>query len=688
MQAIPSPSFAKIPTFHALRELELIGRGVHRRVIMQNGERTYQMEISAHNQKKTHNLFHALVTESKSFTHPNSSLASRVHDMADQIEEVLLPQKGTLSSDVFYKMVTAISSKLISIKILVHIDAALTSVYALMQKRLKAFEAFGYSHQQTGTEESLNAKQAVDRAIAAMPKLLTLITLNERDFSFQLNISELTRDFTSFNYDQTANEFDQAMLDIASLFTFDPASGIITTNAIIPKTLVMKMMCSADKAVELIGQLLFVCRICQQEVFEEDLQYLMAQPLLLQLCPFQMQMGRYLFPTTSTQKPPRTTCEVEEKTGPLPWAQGKEQSSAPFLRTLIMKRDAYVAQHKPFITVLLSPADCEDFTGYEANEPCSYYDLVLRIEKVVARFLPPHLKPQGDSDRGIKGLLEHITPLLNESTFKTNWKPIDMDGNGFCPSAETLHQVISNFSSLCKITEDPHPSPVLVQPMKKKGTAQNKKTSLLPQKVTSLPDDCMPIPQAQTETAVTPSLPDPMTASLQTTQVLKASLNIADRVSVWFHPSDKKAGIRARGMIQENPFIQEKMLITHRFPEDILLLSLNPHFSKKTAWKHNLEHTLYQSCILIDEKKYILEATVDAKEILYHLCAKPIAKWQDYFLPSSEFPSLSQDTKYYAKTPQVSPLTTKLSWMENGNIQFPFEDRRYELIRLYTPLYS
>ncbi|NDE82544.1 MAG: hypothetical protein EB051_02865 [Chlamydiia bacterium] len=80
----------------------------------------------------------------------------------------------------------------------------------------------------------------------------------------------------------------------------------------------------------------------------------------------------------------------------------------------------------------------------------------------------------------------------------------------------------------------------------------------------------------------------------------------------------------------------------------------------------------------------MLEATVDPQSVLYHLCAKPIAKWQDYFLTSSDFPTLSQQIEESLAGPKALS-TTQLCWSKEGNAQFTFEDKTYELIQLYTP---
>lgn len=665
-----SSMFQEIRNFPALSELLDMEKTVRRKVIMTHGARVFQIDIVPSNQKKIHDLFHQLALQCKEFQGESPSIAERVHDLGLNIEKVLICHGTGLSSESFYQMVASINKQLIRIKILLHIDGALTSVYALMEKRLEAFKSFGYVSYPVAAESSL-AEQAVCRAIAAMPQLLTLITLNEHDCSFQVNISKITEGFNSFDYDTTGSEFDLAMLDIASLFAFDKELGIITTNRIIPKEMVSQMMLSHNPSVEQIGQLLFVCYICQHEVFEEDLNYMMAQPFLLQLCPFHLNSGRYLFPTTSK---PAITPNVTPMTA-LPWAEAREQQSAPFLRKMIMKRDLYAAEKKPFITILLSPADCAEFTGYRQELSCSYYDFILRIESAIGKFLPPHLKPQGEKDLCIKGLIDHLSPLVIESGLTTNWQMVTIDSNGFCPSSLSFSHMIDNFFCFKKIspsaqfrapTTRPKPKKkrlVKVRPIEAKGACP-----LEPQSVIALDTK-----------AITP---DPITRSLETTKQIRAQLTIAKRVAVWFY-SDTRAGLRARGMGHNSAAKQQKMVSTHRFPEDILILALDPHFSKKIPWKENPKHTVYQSCILIDGKKHVLEATVDTESVLYHLCARPIAKWQDYFLTSIDFPTLSQQIEESLAGPQALS-TTQLCWSKEGNAQFTFEGKTYELIQLYT----
>ncbi len=273
-----SSMFQEIPKFPALSELFDMEKTVRRKVMTTHGARVFQMDIAPSNRKKIQDLFENLSLQCKSYEYASISMAERVHDLGLSIEKAVASKSSELSSDLFYQMVASINKQLIRIKILLHIDGALTSVYALMEKRLEAFKSFGYVSYPVVAESSL-AEQAVCRAIAAMPQLLTLITLNEHDCSFQVNISKITEGFNAFDYDTTGSEFDLAMLDIASLFAFDKELGIITTNRIIPKEMVSQMMLSHNPSVEQIGQLLFVCYICQHEVFEEDLNYMMAQPL-------------------------------------------------------------------------------------------------------------------------------------------------------------------------------------------------------------------------------------------------------------------------------------------------------------------------------------------------------------------------------------------------------------------------
>jgi hypothetical protein len=668
--------FQEIPNFPALSELFDMEKTVRRKVMTTHGARVFQMDIAPSNRKKIQDLFEKLSLQCKSYECASISMAERVHDLGLSIEKAVASESSELSSDLFYQMLTSIHKQLIRIKILLHIDGALTSVYALMEKRLEAFKSFGYKSEPAEAQSSL-AEQAVARAIDAMPQLLSLITLDEHDCSFQVNISEITKGFNSFDYDKTGSEFDLAMLDIASLFAFDKELGIITTNRMIPKEMVKQMMLSQNPSVEQIGQLLFVCYICQHEVFEEDLNYMMAQPFLLQLCPLHLHSGRYLFPTTSKDH----INSIATPMTALPWAAGKEQGSAPFLRKMIIKRDMYAAAKKPFITILLSPADCAEFTGYTQEIACSYYDLILRIESAVGKFLPPYLKPQGEKDLCIKGLIDHLTPLVIESGLITNWQMVAVDANGFCPSVSSFSHMIGNFFGFKKIAPAATLTPNALPKAKKKGSVKARQL----QRLSTLEGmgSCSTLTESVIELETSVPRPDPITLSLETTKKIRAQLTIAKRVGVWFH-SDRKVGLRQRGMGHDPVAKQDKMVSTHRFPEDILILALDPHFSKKIPWTENPQHTVYQSCIFIDGKKHVLEATVDPQSVLYHLCAKPIAKWQDYFLTSSDFPTLSQQIEESLAGPKALS-TTQLCWSKEGNAQFTFEDKTYELIQLYTP---
>jgi hypothetical protein len=78
---------------------------------------------------------------------------------------------------------------------------------------------------------------------------------------------------------------------------------------------------------------------------------------------------------------------------------------------------------------------------------------------------------------------------------------------------------------------------------------------------------------------------------------------------------------------------KEEMILRHRLPKDLLLLSLDPHFGVKkplTLESGEIIDNHFESCLSIDGRKYILETSINSKGVVFHFYARRVHHIQDY----------------------------------------------------------
>ena len=84
---------------------------------------------------------------------------------------------------------------------------------------------------------------------------------------------------------------------------------------------------------------------------------------------------------------------------------------------------------------------------------------------------------------------------------------------------------------------------------------------------------------------------------------------------------------------------REEMILRHRLPPQMFILAFNDNYSIKKDWLNPRTEKICKKrecCVLIDGRKYILQATVDDCSILFHYYARPIHRFQDYLQEKKE----------------------------------------------------
>lgn len=164
------------------------------------------------------------------------------------------------------------------------------------------------------------------------------------------------------------------------------------------------------------------------------------------------------------------------------------------------------------------------------------------------------------------------------------------------------------------------------------------------------------------------------------------TISIHPRVGSWF--KSEKAGLTYYDF--ENPeaghvLSREEMVLRHRFPMEILLLILNPFYSKTIDNRDELEEGFTKrKCIaVIDEKKYFIEAIIDAENQLFHFYGRPIRSLSDYVAftvhSPSEFPALRAEATL-AVTPEVR--FEEIRFNPGGDALINFEGHEYKILLL------
>ncbi|MCX6990005.1 MAG: hypothetical protein NTX49_02905 [Chlamydiae bacterium] len=184
----------------------------------------------------------------------------------------------------------------------------------------------------------------------------------------------------------------------------------------------------------------------------------------------------------------------------------------------------------------------------------------------------------------------------------------------------------------------------------------------------------------------------PEKASRASTHVVqKASpflrgISLAPRVAAWNESPEAGLDYYGYGSAAGHVLPRAEMILRHRFPQQMLSIIFTDHYSKHSI----LERTSGELCkqsesvLEIDGKKYMLEATVDSKGVLFHYYARPLTRFADYFHLTrespSEFPALEE--KEAAPTPLPELRTDGIEYDPQGNAHFDFDGHHYKMLLL------
>ncbi len=180
---------------------------------------------------------------------------------------------------------------------------------------------------------------------------------------------------------------------------------------------------------------------------------------------------------------------------------------------------------------------------------------------------------------------------------------------------------------------------------------------------------------------------DAIHTSLTNAKTFLGSLHFHLRVVSWF--TSAEAGLKYYGFDDpRNPqtLSREEMTLRHRFPPQLLLLAFNPLFAKqsKVPTPDGRIVTQWKSILLIDGKKYLLEASADEENCVFHLYAKPVTNFFDYFKRTPVLAERLSSPTAKAATPHSTIETDEggISFDSRGNASIEIDGRSIIVIAL------
>jgi hypothetical protein len=563
---------------------------------------------------------------------------------------------------------------------------------------------------------------------SVMPDLSHRIEHLAREKMFAIDISPLVASLDAQGMNSLSLEFDRVMLHILSLYEYRDSKLYLPMDRFPSGQFAEFLITNKDPNVKILGQLLFVCMIHKMEIDligydTENLKLTFRTLSTLSADPFQ-----------SEESPKYVFSEYMSRSALI-----------PFICALLAKRDSYLAKGLPFDNIAQTQEDIDDIIALAPlkwfEEPVKVYDLILRIEKTVSSFLS-HTEMQkakffierDTSDLRIHLFLDSIREIFERRGLKMIL-PI-AKGETYCKTVEDfrfLHKIgyikspnhIKRFKGKKKvdakqaIIDNPqtllksaNPTSIFLkyylqntsldgdlqhqdQDFSEKPTAAAKalacdvSVEVKEDSFTNFDDEQSLLDDEKNVVALCKAVQSPVSKSFTDhleESLVRASEHIQSitmhpRVISWMHSSEE--GLKSHRYDASHLLSIDEMILRHRLPREILSLVMNPFFSKKTSWKQKEGYQSYESLALINKVKYIIEATLSPQNCLYHLYARPIRSWQDYYSLTidapSEFPALGP--KFQVSDSPIK-LKENLSIQKNGNILINFESRTYEFILL------
>lgn len=174
--------------------------------------------------------------------------------------------------------------------------------------------------------------------------------------------------------------------------------------------------------------------------------------------------------------------------------------------------------------------------------------------------------------------------------------------------------------------------------------------------------------------------------SIKKSSEILAKFIIHPRVQVWFDSIE--SGIKSRELVEASDEVKNNAILGHRLPKCLLVLTLNSQYGiKKTVTLPSgiTVKNHFESCLLIDGKKYMLETSIGDDNVVYHFWARPQNSF-DEFLTVSTFDDTFKVPVFLKEEGFETIRPECLVFDKDNNASCMFDERTYTLAALSKKL--
>lgn len=506
---------------------------------------------------------------------------------------------------------------------------------------------------------TLIGEPKIKTLLETLPEIFQNISFEGEELPhFKINIQPFMDYVKKKDISALSTTFDILMFKMLSLYTIEDGSLIIPRGALPPKGLLEYLMeHAADEESQLFSQILYACYL-DEELFKHTLT---LRPLSVKIISM-IAGGHY-------------------------YHYSQKGDLVPFLDKLLKAIQKLVNEGKNPEHVLVEQALFEDLApdelGLWLESAATSYELVRKIELGARK-----LFAMGELAAVTEvALLKACDPQILDWAEAINANPVHLSHakkkyplSKQMPFAGTKEEfsLLPHYKYLSACFEFPHPPKV---PSKIK--IKKKPQAAVLSGGSCAVESCVDTPPPSPVRSLSPEAKT-IDDAFRATQEFLEGITVSQRVSLWEHLPEEALKLY-RFDESKAALSKEEMILRHQFPKDIALAIFNELYSlpKNFLKDDSRVHRSFHSCLMIDEKKYILEATLDEDNTLYHLYARPLRSTSDYFewmrIPS-EFPMLGH--KGCSKDTFEGLNVSFFEVLDGGHLGFSAWGHSYKILNL------
>ncbi|NDD57937.1 MAG: hypothetical protein EBZ47_01610 [Chlamydiae bacterium] len=530
----------------------------------------------------------------------------------------------------------------------------------------------------------------------------------------RIDISEAIQQINEFmQQSECSADVDRKMIEFLGRYLIKDTHLYVSEDKIPNHEEIEQLLKHKDEKVKWLGKLLFLARLYFSPKKFEDFSQLLWVFTILQL----MVVDTSSFLTSESLgevQRPHLLFEKLRLSSSLPFA--------PYLEKLLQCRADALLKQGSFLHLLFKRKQSKDFFDFLGphwhTDTTLLYSLVIRVETAIERWLGSFPGSSSIFFHTEKRNMQQLEALTNDMdlrlfcswVFLGDFDRVRSEGSLMTREVKKYQQFLASRQRFCMNYEEfyilskalsygkvdtqeiLHPSEVKNHKNSPSNTSKKEKLKKASKSSNPSPFSFSDLEETEPSTLVedfsahsehrTSSI---LESFISETQGFLDQLAIADRVESFFLSQEE--GISYRGMDSESEYCRSQMILTHRFPREILYFLFHPKFSICKEYYDKFENlqTCFQSVIYMNEKKYVLEGTVDRYHVLYHLCARELKAFQDYSLlqfSPTEFPALST-AKLNMASIHSWLGSINLAYDLQGDARFMFENKSYKIVRLH-----